>query len=71
MFQYKFHEHINKFYNYLKLKEEKKISNNAIIIKGISRSIQLDRFSCAAHSVKSILDFYGIKNNIPGIIRLL
>lgn len=71
MLRYKFQRHINKFYNRLKLNEECKLSADSIVLKGISRSIQLDRYSCAAQAVKSILDFYSKSLSAPEIIGLL
>ncbi|MBZ0178088.1 MAG: C39 family peptidase [Melioribacteraceae bacterium] len=53
------------------MKEEKKLSSDSIVLKGISRSIQLDRYSCAAQTVKSVLDYYGKHLTVPEIIRLL
>lgn len=71
MLRYKFQKHINKFYNRIKLNEEYKLSADSIVLRRISRSIQLDRYSCAAHAVKSILDFYHKSLSIPEIIKLL
>ena len=55
--------------NVVKLIEE--WDSSAIILKGIRRSLQLDRYSCGVQSVRIILAYFGRSVSVDSIERKL
>lgn len=62
---------VNKFYNWIKILEERYSDEKAEFISGIERSIQLDKYSCGAQTVYSILNYYNSSLSIDEIIKKL
>jgi ABC-type bacteriocin/lantibiotic exporter with double-glycine peptidase domain len=61
-----FQNGINIIYNWLKRKEEKNLKS-AVYINGINRSIQLNSYTCAPHSLLVILQYFNLKIDLNEI----
>ena len=61
-----FQNGINSVYNWLKRKEEKNLKS-AVFINGINRSIQLNNYTCAPHSLLVILHYFNLKLSLNEI----
>jgi ABC-type bacteriocin/lantibiotic exporter with double-glycine peptidase domain len=61
---------IDWFFNKVKELEEK-LRVNPVLLNRFRRSIQLDDYSCAAHCVIVILNYYSIKTNLTSILQQL
>ena len=61
---------INQFYNFIKIIEEK-LYSPADIIPGMKRSIQFDRYSCAAHSVNVVINRFNYHQEFQTILNQL
>ncbi len=61
---------VDKIYNLIKSVEES-LSDDAVVIKNIKRSMQLDRYSCGAQCAFMILQYFGKDDSIDNVKKEL